>query len=103
MDNIYLTKEQFDALPEYSTSIPTGTTAGKQWKRHTYVLEIKGREGRKYYAGYVPSKEYRIIEDYWTMGEYGEPEGDQVPIKWRRIVLKNKETEIPDTKNALGI
>jgi len=31
-DCIALTQEAFDVLPNYSHSIPTGTTIGKQWK-----------------------------------------------------------------------
>ena len=29
-----LTRAEFDALPEYSCSLPTGTAVGKRWKRH---------------------------------------------------------------------
>ena len=33
METIVLTKIEFDQLPTYSCSIPTGTTIGKRWKR----------------------------------------------------------------------
>lgn len=101
MQNTYLTQKQFDELLEYSTSIPTGTTAGKQWKRHTFIFE---KDGKEYSAGFVPQG-MTAVRDYYLMGEYGEPDFDkkQVPITWRKIVIKNKETEIPDTKNALGL
>lgn len=29
----YMTMAEFGSLPEYSCPLPTGTTAGKQWKR----------------------------------------------------------------------
>ena len=30
-----LTQREFDCLPEYSTTVPTGTTIGKRWKRRS--------------------------------------------------------------------
>lgn len=63
-------RKEFDRLPEYSCSLPTGTILGKVWKRR------------------VP---YLIVEDEpckWYLGEYyddGTP--DQVAIRWREILL----------------
>ncbi len=31
-ETVMLTQQEFDDLPEYSMSLPTGTTIGKQWK-----------------------------------------------------------------------
>lgn len=31
---IELTRAEFDALPEYSCSLPTGTTLGKRWRKN---------------------------------------------------------------------
>jgi hypothetical protein len=30
---VSITREELEALPEYSCSIPTGTTIGKRWRR----------------------------------------------------------------------
>lgn len=61
---LVLTNEQLMKLPEYSSSIPTGTTIGKRWRRWT---------------GQV-----------WIVGEYIPAEPDHrgqemVGIKWHRI------------------
>jgi len=72
-DTYVLTREEFDALPEYSCSIPTGTTIGKEWKRR---------------------KEYKSSCDEWSMGEYVEiGKKDRVGIAWADI-------EIEENKNA---
>lgn len=31
--NVYMLERELKALPEYSASIPTGTTLGKRWRR----------------------------------------------------------------------
>ena len=64
-DNILLTQEAFDVLPNYSSTIPTGAWPGKQWKR-----KCKG-------------------EDNWWLGEYYEKEGDKefTYINWTKITI----------------
>ena len=55
-----MSQAEFDELLEYSTSLPTGTTIGKRWKRK--------------------------MKDGWFLGEYvpgGEP--GHINIKWKRI------------------
>lgn len=62
METIKMSNTEFQSLLEYSTTIPTGTTIGKRWRRNT-------GEG-------------------WLMGEYiPDPQGDpgMVGIKWRKI------------------
>lgn len=48
MKSLILTRAEFDALPEYSASLPTGTTVGKRWKRlngvHDYEFMASGGE-----------------------------------------------------------
>lgn len=39
METIILTKQEFDELPEYSCSMPTGTTIGKKWKRNRFAFD----------------------------------------------------------------
>lgn len=69
MDKIVLTEPEFEALLEYSTSLPTGTSVSKRWKRA------------------VPPN--APVE--WWMGEYV-PHADpkMVGIKWYMIVRHSK-------------
>jgi hypothetical protein len=65
---VYMTMHEFDVLPEYSCSLPTGATAGKRWKRG------------------IP---YMMPRRRWLMGEYGTVNSlDQVPITWREIFIR---------------
>jgi len=66
---------EFNSLPEYSRSLPTGTTQGKVWKRH--VNWNKPEESKE-----------------WWLGEYGEhtPIADRdgeasVAIHWYYIAI----------------
>ena len=67
MEEIRLTKNEFDQLPDYSLSVPTGRTIGKRWKRqHVDETMTLG----------------------WVMGEYTEhQDANTVGIYWRKIVL----------------
>lgn len=61
-----MNKSEFDALPEYSVSLPTGATIGKRWKRK--------------------------CKDGWLVGEYApDPEPGYVQIKWKRIQLQEEQ------------
>ncbi len=67
MNTITLTEAEFDALPDYSCTIPTGVIIGKRWKRG----EPFGRPTR------------------WFMGEYREyvpPDPEKVRIAWSEII-----------------
>jgi hypothetical protein len=58
---------EFDALLEYSTTLPTGTTIGKKWKRHILSGLNRGE---------------------WWLGEYvPDPSGSsgKVGITWKKI------------------
>lgn len=61
-----LTPAQFTALLEYSTTLPTGKTVGKQWKRYLAAGPKAGS---------------------WLLGEYVEhPQPDlYVGIRWQLI------------------
>lgn len=66
-DSAILTRKEFNDLPEYSLSLPTGTIIGKRWKCRTY--------------GYPT--------ETWIMGEYTpDPNGrpDHVGIIWRNVL-----------------
>lgn len=69
---LHLTKAEFDALDEYSATMPTGTTPGRRWKRHDGAFDPSCRK------------------PVWIIGEYGELFGrdDCVVVKWHVPVLK---------------
>lgn len=65
---VRLSTPQFEEMPEYSCSLPTGTTIGKRWKRN---LNFGTRE-----------------KAVWWMGEYVEdPEPGRVGIEWKEIEI----------------
>lgn len=64
---VVLTQKEFRELPEYSTSLPTGTTIGKKWKRQ---------------------KDWQDASKGWLMGEYiPNPNPKKVGIHWREVVV----------------
>lgn len=72
LEVVELTQEEFDALDEYSTTIPTGKRIGKQWKRQLYYGKYSGQ---------------------WVRCEYVEDEVDPenyVGMKWHRIQFKEE-------------
>lgn len=72
-----MSQREFDALPEYSCTLPTGTTVGKKWKR------------REPY-GADPATAT------WYLGTYTDI-GDErkVGIEWWRIEVETpRETQI---------
>lgn len=67
-----MTKVDFDALLNYSTTLPTGTFIGKRWKRN-----LPKQDETKW-----------IFSDKWLMGEFApNPDGENVDILWREIVV----------------
>ena len=80
---VELTRREFDELPEYSCTLPTGTTIGKKWKcnRNAY----RGRDTA------ISDAEEKItgIPINWWMGTYVDhPDPKLVGIKWQKIQLK---------------
>lgn len=71
----YMTLEEFESLPEYGYSLPTGTTEGKRWRQRDPYMTLHG-----------------MIHTWW-MGEYGRAQGDSVPIHWRQIFIVTEENE----------
>lgn len=67
-DGAYMDKREFDGLLEYSTTMPTGTTIGKVWKREM-------PRGAK-------------MPDWW-LGEYYDIHSEiSVGIRWRKIFIE---------------
>lgn len=63
--SVILTQKEFDDLPEYTISLPTGTFIGKQWKR-----------------------DMEWCKRGWVMGEYtNHPDPNLVGIIWRDIFI----------------
>lgn len=74
-----LTEQEFQALDEYSTTMPTGTRIGKQWRAQ---VEHDGAV-------------------LWLMGEYAEGRDKQhVAVKWSRIVLSDLRQMVKMTRKV---
>jgi len=70
-DVVLMSKAEFDALPEYSCSLPTGTTIGKTWRCNLVAYSMDGYQS-----------------PVWKMGEYvPHADTDKVGIRWRTIVV----------------
>lgn len=67
-DKLSISKSEFDALPRYDLSLPTGVVAGKRWK---YFNSL------------------RLPGDQWLVGEYRETaEGAAIYTKWYRPFIR---------------
>lgn len=74
-----LTKAEFEALPEYSASFPTGTTPGKRWKR------LDGSHDQAFID--------RGGKPEWWVGEFDpadDGKGPDIRINWYRPVIRVK-------------
>jgi len=71
---VVMTVRELRELPEYSTSLPTGTTPGKRWRR-----------ARRPWL--------HADNDEWLLREFGQPypEGHEyhgdIPIQWKPILV----------------
>jgi len=54
---------------QVETAAAYGTTEGKRWRRRWPYMDAPG------------------VNHEWHMGEYGPPEGNEVPIIWRSIFI----------------
>lgn len=83
-DRVFMTERELRELREYSTSLPTGTTPGKRWRRAVRPW-------------------FDEPNDEWRMGEYGQPfpEGHkyfgEIPIYWRQIIVTDVPRRWPRT------
>ncbi|WP_152338585.1 hypothetical protein [Pseudorhizobium banfieldiae] len=67
LPGLHLTRAEFEALDEYSATLPTGTTPGKRWRRHD--------------GAYDPDCE----NPFWLIGEYDpddDGKGPSIKINW---------------------
>lgn len=65
---IKLTQVELDKLPEYSCSLPTGTTVGKRWKRdaNAYQGLSKGTLSAWWIGEYVDHPNPAMVNITWT-------------------------------------
>ena len=94
---IYLTQKEFDDLPEFSISVPTGNRPGRTWKRHNYVF--KNKHGAVFNAGMLPELKngLELVEDRWFHGEYiwsPPPHEGMIETRWHLIVVVEGNLEI---------
>lgn len=98
--DVTLTASELAELPEYSCSLPTGTTIGKRWRRNRAAYARGTVVGLHPFDG-TPIVEYP--DEEWWLGEYvdiGEPE--RVGIVWRRVRVAAEETPIRSRAHATG-
>lgn len=92
-DEVILTTKEFEALPEYSASIPTGVVVGKQWRGTSNAnLPVPlWQEGK-------PS--WRSVErnPQWWRGEYVESHESLrlANIEWKRITIHDSPLRVGD-------
>lgn len=78
MKTISLSQKEFDALPEYSCTLPTGTTIGKRWKRGWPYQEPR----TDWYLGeYAKSALPGMVDIIWRKISFVSPEG--IPFRGR--------------------
>lgn len=79
--------EEFRKLSEYSCTLPTGTTVGKQWRRRTPYSDSDG-------PPFI-----------WYLGEFymdaSVPEGE-IGIRWRRIFLSDFRDNVRLIRGRIG-
>jgi len=66
MDKIYLTQKEFDDLPEYSMTFPTGPSEGREIKRHVFFFTITGKK----LQWYMVPEGATGISDKWYYYKY---------------------------------
>lgn len=98
--HVRLTKRELDELPEYSCSMPTGTTVGKRWKRDVNAYRKPITFFLNAFDG-SPEPSFRG-EDWW-MGEYAADPGanlrddgtpETVRVLWSKVVVSG-EGDLP--------
>lgn len=84
---VRLTSSEFNALGEYSCSLPTGVTVGKRWKRNANAYRQADPDRVDPLTGMAlgwPAE--------WWLGEFIEdPDPKMVGIIWRPIELGRAE------------
>lgn len=90
MDTVALSRAEFDELPEYSCTLPTGGTIGRRWKRC---------------EPYHASREFGAPDATWYLGEYVDI-GDEtkVGVTWSLIHVETpRQTQVRKALKAQEI
>lgn len=85
-----MTEREFEALHDYSCSVPTGTTIGKVWRRREPYRADQLRPGEAF---------------QWYLGEYVvDRDPKYVGILWRKIVIGEppKDGSVPPEPDDMG-
>ena len=69
---IHLFPWELESIDDYSCSLPTGTTSWKMWRRGLVDRPVRNP----------------IDPAEWRVGQYLEPIGDRVPIRWFAVVVR---------------
>lgn len=70
LPEIVISRSDLQALPEYSCTLPTGTTIGKRWRRDTHIVGIARPQDK-------PGPSEWVIGEYFDDGTPG-----MVAIRW---------------------
>jgi len=113
-NDVVLTKKQFDELLEYSCSLPTGTTIGKQWKKGVpynnpktwYLCEYVKHEGESkvgitYKKITAVFKKQERIMDKKTFLEFIQWQQDTFPNQTALEKLNHLDEEIKELKQSI--
>lgn len=73
-----MTEAIFKALPEYSTTIPSGVYPGKMWRRHDGAHDFK-----------------RKTPSVWMLCWYGEERDGKCEIHFREVLLADSAAGPP--------
>ena len=110
-----LTSREFAALPEYSCSLPTGTTIGKRWKRldgsHDQRFLASGGKPRWMVGEYT---RYVVTSDRAVVGDFGpERKGPlvnlrcmiepQVESSWYRPVIVTTAEKVAGVRGGIYV
>lgn len=61
---LFLYPWELDSMPEYSTTLPTGTTVGKVWRADKNV-NVRGASPEWVVAMYIPDEDPKMVGIVW--------------------------------------
>lgn len=65
MPVICMLQHEFDALPEYSATFPTGQTIGKMWRRHDGAHDRRCKNPQWFVLQYVDHPDPKLVGIKW--------------------------------------
>lgn len=85
---VTMTRQQLEALPEYSCSNPTGLRVGKRWKRNQTAF------GPRHIGFTVLGIELQIpvLPVWWVAEVHQGPEPMWIVVRWSRVALVEDAT-----------